>query len=452
MAESTRRRFFARASATAAGSLVGARNSRAKSNELPPVRTITHGPAHHWFGYCDKLCSRSVIASLFLALVLFAAVGGQATESGEVTIRADFPGGNVTVLHADGDSVQVAPDLRGDNPWFYWCFEAKASKPGRVEFVFPKKVAGFTDGAIGYQGPAISTDRGKTWNWMGTENVDGNSFVYDFVKAKDRVRFAVTIPYLQSDFDKFVEQNASNPHLKTSVLTKSRNGRDVELLQVGKPGPNVMAVLMTGRHHAAETMASYVLEGLLQEAISDSPAGEEFRKKYVLYAVPFVDKDGVEEGDQGKNRKPHDHNRDYNETSIYPEVQAIKELDKAKKFQFALDFHCPTLVMKDHQVMYFSGAKQHPRHNFENVSEFAGCIKKRLPENAPYGPLVWLRDETKFSPKNSRYFGFKDHSIMAVTFEFPFAPPAKATDPASCRRYGQVMLQAWVDTQFRVAN
>ena len=22
---------------------------------MPPVRTLTAGPKHHWFGYCDKL-------------------------------------------------------------------------------------------------------------------------------------------------------------------------------------------------------------------------------------------------------------------------------------------------------------------------------------------------------------------------------------------------------------
>ncbi len=227
----------------------------------------------------------------------------------------------------------------------------------------------------------------------------------------------------------FLKENAS-PHLKTTVLTKSRKGREVKLLQIGSPGPNVQAVLVTGRHHAAETIASFVLEGFLKEAMSESELAQEFRQKYVLYAVPFVDKDGVEEGDQGKNRRPHDHNRDYGEESIYPEIRAIKKLDKEKNFRLALDFHCPTLVMNDHQVMYFVGAKDHPAYNFQNVTEFAGWIKKGLPKTAPVGPLVWLRPANKPTPMNSHYFGFKEGIIMATTLEFPFAPPGKATDPA----------------------
>jgi len=365
-----------------------------------------------------------------------------------VLIRSDFPGGNVLVLNMDGNTIHVAPDLRGDRPWFYWCFEAKVSKPGRVTFVFPEKVAGFINGAIGFQGPAISADSGATWKWMGTDNVDGSSFFYDFSKADQRVRFAVTIPYVQKDLDAFLKKNASNPHLKKSVLTQSRKGRDVELLRIGTPGPKVKTMLVTGRHHATETIASYVLEGFLQEAMSESPAGRMFRQNYLLFAVPLVDKDGVEEGDQGKNRKPHDHNRDYGKESIYPEIQAIKKLDNEHDFRFSLDLHCPTLVMEDHQVMYFVGPKNHPAYNFDNVSEFAGWIKKGLPKSAPVGPLVWLRPVETPTPMNSHYFGFKEGSIMATTLEIPFSPAGKKTDPDSCREYGKVVLKAWVNTHF----
>ena len=374
--------------------------------------------------------------------VMAIAPHAQAEEAaaGKVKINVAFPGGNAKVTHNQKGVVRVEPDLRGDNPWFYWCFEATSTRAGRVNFVFPDKVAGFRNGAIGFQGPAISTDRGKAWKWMGTERVDGSSFSYDFAKANERVRFAVTIPYLQTEVDAFLKRHVSNPHLSKSILTKSRHGRNVELLRIGKPGPQVKAILITGRHHAAETMASYVLEGFMDEAISARPAGKAFRKKYVLYAVPFVDKDGVEEGDQGKNRKPHDHNRDYGDKSIYPEIQAIKALDRVKNFRFALDFHCPTLVLNSHQIMYFVGPKEHPRNNFTNVREFANRIKKELPKKAPFGPAVWLKPVDKPVPMNSHYFGFKAGIIMAATLEFPFAPSGKATDPASCR--------VWVSTPF----
>ncbi len=387
---------------------------------------------------------RLILTGLVLGLIFQSAMA----EEGAATIHTNFPGGNAKVIKNVESTIQIEPDLRGDNPWFYWSLKATATKPGRVTFVFPEKVIGFKNGAIGNQGPAISRDQGKTWNWMGKSQVKENTFFLDFKKTGETVCLAVTIPYLQSDWQAFVKRHAKNPHLQTRVLTKSKNGREVELLQIGKPGPNIKPILFTARHHATETMASYLLEGFLEEALSESPEAKEFRSRFVLYTVPFVDKDGVEEGDQGKNRKPHDHNRDYGEKSIYPEVQAIKKLHAEVKFRFAIDFHCPTLVMPDHQVMYFVGAKQHPPYNTENIAEFCKWVKKGLPKTAPAGPLNWLKEESKFSPKSSRYFAFQEGVILSATLEFPFAPPGKKTDPASCRNYGKTLLQAWINTRF----
>lgn len=387
-----------------------------------------------------------LVASALFALALACPAPVSAKQA--ITIRADFPGGNVVVERVEDTVVHVAPDLRGGRPWFYWCFEATVAQPGRIQFVFPKRVAGFENGAIGNQGPAISLDSGKNWRWMGKETVSQNSFFYEFKKPNHAVRFAVTIPYLQDDLEQFLKTNSANPHLKTDLLTTSRHGRKVELLRIGKPREGVRPVLITCRHHAAETMASYLFEGFLRAAMSESEAGREFRKQYVLYAIPFVDKDGVEEGDQGKNRRPHDHNRDYGPESIYPEIRAIKALQQKHRFRFALDFHCPTLVMPDHQVIYFVGARNHPPHNFENVSEFAKWIKAGLPDSAPHGPLNWLRAADTPKPMNSHFFAFQEETVMAATLEFPFAPPGKATDPESCRKYGQVMLEAWVNSHF----
>jgi Zinc carboxypeptidase len=394
-------------------------------------------------------CLRAITLGFLLAFLAAASLAQRkGVPSGVVTIATTFPGGNASEERNEGNSVHLSPDLRGDNPWFYWYFEATAVQPGRVQFVFPEKVAGFKNGAIGYQGPAISTDGGKTWKWMGTDTVKDNAFTYDFTTKGKAVRFAVTIPYVQSNLDTFLEEHTKNPHLKKSILTKSRGGREVELLRIGTPGPEKKALLLTARHHAAETIASYVLEGILEEAMADTADGKNFRKRHVLYAVPFVDKDGVENGDQGKNRKPHDHNRDYGEKSIYPEVRAIKKLQAGTGFRYALDLHCPTLVMKDHQVMYFVGAKSHPANNQANVSVFAERIKSGLPKTAPSGPLVWLRDYANPAPMCSQYFGTRDGVVMAATLEIPFAPPGKATDAASCRRYGRLILQAFVGTRF----
>ncbi len=90
-----------------------------------------------------------------------------------------------------------------------------------------------------------------------------------------------------------------------------------------------------------------------------------------------------------------------------------------------------------------------------NLPPFADRIQRALPKTDPSGPLVWLKeplvwlkDATAPAPMFSRYFATQDGVVMAATLEIPFAPPGNATDPASCRRYGRTILQAFVRTLF----
>ncbi len=274
-----------------------------------------------------------------------------------------------------------------------------------------------------------------------------DSFAYRFTKAGEKVRFAVTLPYVQRNLEAFLGQHAQNPHLTRTVLTNSLQGRPVDLLQVGEPATGRKSVLLTARHHACETMASLVLEGFLKAALSDTPEGAAFRSSYVLYCVPIVDKDGVEAGDQGKGRYPHDHNRDYGAVNIFPEVNAIQKLGDAKNIQMLLDLHCPTLRGESHQVMYFDGPLQAPANNLLNVQRLAALITAAMPPRAPGGPMVWLSNTT---PETccSKYFSTRSGAILSTTLEMPYAPPGVLMDAATVRTYGEAVLRAWVQTTF----
>jgi tetratricopeptide (TPR) repeat protein len=382
-----------------------------------------------------------------------------ASARAEVAINTSFPGGNVLVKNNAGRTVEIAPDLRGGKPWFYWYFEAVSSEPGRATFVFAKP------GAIGVRGPAISHDEGKTWQWMGVDRVVAvpragadektpvrqaqdlrppqETFAYEFTKAGERVRFSVGIPYVQSNLDAFLAAHAGNAHLAKSVLTKSLKGRAVEFLQIGQPGAGKRGMLLTARHHACEALASYVMEGFLSEAISDSPAGLRFRETHVLYVVPFVDKDGVEEGDQGKNREPHDHNRDYGDAPMYPEVRAIQELAERTPLQITIDLHCPALKGDIHEAFHFLGLGV--PHVKANLDEWIAWIAEERPPLA-MSPLDLLVDAAKPNAVNrainSHYFATREGTLMSATLESPYTQPKVPLDADLARAYGAGLLKA----------
>ena len=101
-------------------------------------------------------------------------------------------------------------------------------------------------------------------------------------------------------------------------------------------------MIIIARHHACEMVASYAVEDLMTEVLSKSEVGQWFQNHVELLVIPIVDLDGVEDGDQGKNRKPRDHNRDYVGKSVHPEVEAIRKFVpkwSQGKLRFGLDVH-----------------------------------------------------------------------------------------------------------------
>ena len=110
----------------------------------------------------------------------------------KLQVDADFPGGNIVVDKIDGDNVHLHQDLRdtaGD--WFYWYFRVRGAQGRTLTFHFTK------GNPIGVRGPAVSTDGGKSWQWLGAQAVRGASFQYAFPADAADVRFCFAFPYLE---------------------------------------------------------------------------------------------------------------------------------------------------------------------------------------------------------------------------------------------------------------
>jgi hypothetical protein len=302
----------------------------------------------------------------------------------------------------------------------------------------------FTNGnVIGVRGPAVSLDQGRNWRWLGTETVEDASFAFAFPRGARDVRFCMTIPYVERNYREFLKRYRHNPNLQTDVLCKTRKGRNVELLRLGRiDGQCEQRVLITARHHACETIASYSLEGLLAAVLANTDDGKWFRQHVEFMVVPFMDKDGVEDGDQGKNRKPRDHNRDYEGESIHPSVRALRELVprwSGGRLRFALDMHCPLIRAAGYgaardpmaENIQFVGV-QYPeiRARVERFCQIlqsvqTGPLLYDARNNTPYG-TSWNRP-TPGAPGKidlkpfSRWASEQPGVLAATTIEIPYA-------------------------------
>lgn len=310
-------------------------------------------------------------------------------------IHQNFTGGNITIVKRDGNTFYLDNQLRdtvGD--WFYWAFCVEDAEEG--EFIFR-----FTDNRIGYWGPAVSKDL-KEWHWL--DACDGESFKYSFAKG-EKIYFAHHMLYHPDRFLEFSKEN----NIQIHELCKSQKGRSVPCAMLGN---GEISVILTARHHACESTGSYVLEGVLKELL------EHPHPSLRVFCVPFVDYDGVIDGDQGKSRAPHDHNRDYTDSPIYPEVAEIMNYVNNFGCDFGCDFHSPWHKGGENDCIFVVRNSVEKQDKFDI---FSAILESEITENS----MIYLKnnDHQPFvgwnqpSPNFACVMNSKPKTNLAFTLE-----------------------------------
>lgn len=169
-----------------------------------------------------------------------------------------------------------------------------------------------------------------------------------------------------------------------------------------------------------------------------------------------MDKDGVEDGDQGKNRAPHDHNRDYGE-GIYTSVRAIRDLIEVRysgTIDVAFDVHCPWIAGKYNEHIYFVGTRD--QETWRKTTLFAEILERshRGPlafekaGNLPFG-RAWNVDSKYLTrdgaplPAFGKFLDTVPGPELYGVIEFPYATVNGAeVNPESARAFGYDLAHA----------
>ena len=436
------------------------------------------------------------------------------------TVDADLPAGNIVVDGIADDTVKVHQDLRDSSLWFYWAFRVKGAAGRTLTFNFTDKRWG---GPVGVRGPVVSNDGGRTFSYPLDGKSRTNGFTYTFGPSDDEVMFYECHPYVRANWDAFVarfshgasEGDVSHRAAETQrdisgvetshqsitsdsqalgvwgkapapqsrsvslrlcgkqnyaieTLCRSRKGADVPRARFGciEREPK-FRIFMSARHHCSETMASWVLEGVGEAFLADDDLGRWLRENVELMMVPFVDYDGAQAGDQGKLRKPHDHNRDYTEF-VYPETKAIAqwiERHAHGRLDMFIDVHCPWIRGKYNEWLYtpWKDPKILPdpaaERRFSELLETLQCgtMRYRAADDLPFGKewnkgvnyaqgwsgVIWACHKVK---------GLK----IARSYEVPFANANGAVvTPETCRALGHdtaKVFRAMLNTQSTTPN
>lgn len=306
-------------------------------------------------------------------------------------VSSNFESGNIGefVQHSD-DVLNVWLGVKGGEPkplWFY--FRVSNVRPDKKLTINIINASSALGNPLGWSvvKPVYSYDQ-KKWERIDTTFYDPIQQIFSFTIApkQDPVYFAYCYPYTYTQLQQYLKTKEKNKYLKTEILTKSEENRDVYLLTITdfEVTKKKIGIWINAREHSGETPGSYALEGLIDFLLSNEPLCDKIRRKFVFKIVPMVDVDGVYNGFYGKDRPPIDFARDWVKFSR-PQTLAIKrEIEKwiktNVKYSMFLDFHSPCLDEYHH--VYIFHPQDCDEEYFLKQFEFLNLIEKNsLPSN-----------------------------------------------------------------------
>lgn len=397
-------------------------------------------------------------------IIMLAGAFAAGSLSAEVVVDDKLPAGNIIVLKASEGKVELRQDQRDTKgeKWFYWAFRVTGAAGKTIRFEFPDKEPG--GGPVGVRGPVVTKDRCRTFAFPLDGKSDKCSFTYTFGKDEDETWFYECYPYVLADWQAFVKKHEAELG-KTFVLEtlcKSRKGADVPRARFGCIAKEPKyRVFVTARHHCSETSASWVLEGMAEAFFVKDELGAWLRENVELMMVPFMDYDGVQAGDQGKKRAPHDHNRDYTDF-IYPETKAISEWAKAhagRKLDLFMDVHCPWIRGQYNEFLYTPWKSPDIIPSMDGERFFSETLEKlqcgsfryKASDDLPFGQ-AWNKGLNYSQGASAVMWFAREYKCLRLcrSFEVPFANANGAVvTPATCRDLGRDVAKVWKELLLR---
>jgi cytosolic carboxypeptidase protein 5 len=196
------------------------------------------------------------------------------------------------------------------------------------------------------------------------------SWTFEVLFAENEYYFAYAPPYTYAEITQsislFQQHVPEDCAMWREVLTRSLDGRDVEIITISHKGnftdvaeaaiPDLFpcnkqrcwsakkpVVFISARVHPGETPASFVLDGIFNVLLSDDPRGLALRNNFVFKIIPVINPDGVYRGNFRVDQQGLNLNRCYAlpDLSTQPTVFAIRKYFEclSPKVRYYFDLH-----------------------------------------------------------------------------------------------------------------
>ncbi|WP_339634303.1 M14-type cytosolic carboxypeptidase [uncultured Sneathiella sp.] len=365
-----------------------------------------------------------------------------------IQVSSAFDGGNIECDTCD-DPLDIQLRIRQDTnaEFFQWFYFRLSGMKGR-DCVMRLKNAGDASYVRGWEGyRAVASYDREDWFRIETAYQDGE-LILTHKPESNSVYYAYFAPYSMERHADLIARSALSPRVSQSVLGKTADGQDVDLLTIGETGRDKKNFWLIARQHPGETMAEWWMEGFLDRLRDPNDAvSNALLDAACFHVVPNMNPDGSRRGHLRTNAAGANLNREWQEPDMErsPEVYLVREKMRETGVDFCLDVHGDEGLPHN----FIAGAQGIPSWNAEKdrlLTDFKRSWQKINPDfQTRHGypiPKKGAGNMTLCVNHVSEYFG-----CLAMTLEMPFKDTADRPDvkygwsPERARKLGSSVLE-----------
>ncbi|WP_201594209.1 M14 family metallopeptidase [Psychrobacter vallis] len=251
-------------------------------------------------------------------------------------ITANFDAGNIDVISLeDKKDIQLAirPDVGGE--FFQW-FNFRLSGQIGEQYVLNILNAGeasYLEGWENYQAVA-SYDR-QHWFRLPTSYKNGVLTIMAEL-AYETIQIAYFAPYSYERHQDLLAAVQMHPLVSVEHLGETLDKRDLTLVKIGdgdsSTDVNKRNIWITARQHPGETMAEWLVEGLIDSLLdSDNANSRLLLDKANFYIVPNMNPDGSVRGHLRTNAVGTNLNREWSNPSLEKSPEVFHVINKMEE-------------------------------------------------------------------------------------------------------------------------
>tara|TARA_R110002095_G_scaffold79407_2_gene68210 strand:- start:2733 stop:3878 length:1146 start_codon:yes stop_codon:yes gene_type:complete len=365
-----------------------------------------------------------------------------------IQVSSAFDGGNIECDTCD-DPLDIQLRIRQDTnaEFFQWFYFRLSGMKGR-DCVMRLKNAGDASYVRGWEGyRAVASYDREDWFRIETAYQD-DELILTHKPESNSVYYAYFAPYSMERHADLIARSALSPRVSQSVLGKTADGQDVDLLTIGETGRDKKSFWLIARQHPGETMAEWWMEGFLDRLRDPNDAvSNALLDAACFHVVPNMNPDGSRRGHLRTNAAGANLNREWQEPDMErsPEVYLVRKKMRETGVDFCLDVHGDEGLPHN----FIVGAQGIPSWNAEKdrlLTDFKRSWQKINPDfQTRHGypiPKKGAGNMTLCVNHVSEYFG-----CLAMTLEMPFKDTADRPDvkygwsPERARKLGSSFLE-----------